>query len=135
MIIPETAAGVGTPEPPKPGLGTLRVSGQPRLLPDAGQAGPERLSDHLRTLGRLPETGGLIDALTRSGLRGRGGAGFPVGRKWASVAAAGDRPAVLVNGAEGEPLSHKDQVLLTTRPHLVLDGASSPHALFSRETS
>src|SRR5207244_9319005 len=65
-----------------------------------------------------------IPVLEASGLVGRGGAGFPVGRKWRSVAGqTTGRPVILVNGAEGEPLSAKDRTLLRLRPHLVLDGA------------
>jgi len=90
-------------------------------------AGPETLADHRRRLGPRPRAGdpsSLIRTLTASGLLGRGGAGFPVGRKWATVAGRADGGAVvLVNGAEGEPLSTKDQALMTARPHLVLDGA------------
>lgn len=89
-------------------------------------AGAESFADHQARLGPLPLGEGptLIPVLEASGLTGRGGAGFPVGRKWRTVAqAAGDWPVVLVNGAEGEPLSAKDQALMVTRPHLVLDGA------------
>lgn len=89
-------------------------------------AGAESFADHQARLGPLPLGDGptLIPVLEASGLTGRGGAGFPVGRKWRTVAqAAGDWPVVLVNGAEGEPLSAKDQALMVTRPHLVLDGA------------
>jgi NADH:ubiquinone oxidoreductase subunit F (NADH-binding) len=57
-------------------------------------------------------------------LLGRGGAGFPVGRKWRSVSERADgRAVVVVNGAEGEPGSVKDRALMTLRPHLVIDGA------------
>lgn len=94
--------------------------------PPAGQ-GPESYADHLARLGGIPRgahAAGMIPVLESSGLLGRGGAGFPVGRKWRSVAGRdGGAPAVLVNGAEGEPLSAKDRVLLELRPHLVLDGA------------
>jgi NADH:ubiquinone oxidoreductase subunit F (NADH-binding) len=101
---------------------------EPRLFagPPAA-AGPEPLADHVARLGRLPSGSAapaVIPVLEASGLLGRGGAGFPVGRKWRSVASqGGGRPVVLVNGAEGEPLSAKDRTLLRLRPHLVLDGA------------
>jgi NADH:ubiquinone oxidoreductase subunit F (NADH-binding) len=58
-----------------------------------------------------------------SGLLGRGGAAFPVARKWRTVAERGGDARVLVNGAEGEPLSAKDRAVMTLRPHLVVDGA------------
>jgi NADH:ubiquinone oxidoreductase subunit F (NADH-binding) len=56
------------------------------------------------------------------GLRGRGGAGFPVALKLADLPARGVE-AVVVNGSESEPVSRKDRLLLTLAPHLVLDGA------------
>jgi len=88
--------------------------------------GMEHLGEHRARLGELPRDGaGVIDVLERSGLRGRGGAGFPAGTKWRTVAGnARGNAVVLVNGAEGEPLSRKDRVLMETRPHLVLDGAA-----------
>lgn len=98
----------------------------PRLLagPPLG-AGTESLADHVARIGRAPVGGPwLVDELDASGLLGRGGAGFPVGRKWRSVAERPAGPAVVVvNGAEGEPGSAKDRALMTLRPHLVLDGA------------
>src|ERR1700724_3474555 len=110
------------PQWPPPQLGTACW----RLL--SGPAGPdaESFPDHLPRLGRRP-TGGawLVDVLDASNLRGRGGAAFPTGRKWRSVAAErnGD-PVVVVNLAEGEPASFKDQTLGALRPHLILDGAA-----------
>lgn len=65
----------------------------------------------------------LIDAVDASGLRGRGGAGFPTAVKLRAVARARGRKALVVNGTEGEPMSAKDRVLLQSVPHLVLDGA------------
>jgi NADH:ubiquinone oxidoreductase subunit F (NADH-binding) len=89
------------------------------------RGGMESLAGHVARLGPLPDAAGLIGTLERSELRGRGGAAFPVGAKWRTVAANGHgRAAVLVNGAEGEPLSHKDRLLMQARPHLVLDGAA-----------
>ena len=92
----------------------------------ARAAGAESLTAHLHRLGPMPAlpSGALIAEVEASGLLGRGGAGFPVGRKWRAVAerAAGGA-VVLANGAEGEPLSFKDRSLMTARPHLVIDGA------------
>jgi NADH:ubiquinone oxidoreductase subunit F (NADH-binding) len=86
--------------------------------------GPERMHSHVQRLGPTPVTGPiLIDTLEHSGLTGRGGAGFPVARKWRAAREAGGDSTVIVNGAEGEPQSLKDRVLMSTRPHLVLDGA------------
>jgi NADH:ubiquinone oxidoreductase subunit F (NADH-binding) len=87
--------------------------------------GAEGLAEHERRLGPLPAAGAsLIELLIRSGLTGRGGAAYPAGLKWRSVAAKSDGTAVvIVNGAEGEPRSLKDRLLMTTRPHLILDGA------------
>lgn len=80
-------------------------------------------AEHLRLLGPLPPLTGeqAIALVQASGLTGRGGAGFPTSRKLAAVA-AGRTAVVVANGAEGEPASSKDRVLLTTAPHLVLDG-------------
>ncbi len=69
----------------------------------------------------------LIAEVTRAGLRGRGGAGFPTGRKWQTVransAGAAGAATVVVNGAEGEPGSFKDRAILRANPFAVLEGA------------
>ncbi|AFM15182.1 NADH:ubiquinone oxidoreductase, NADH-binding (51 kD) subunit [Mycolicibacterium chubuense NBB4] len=92
-----------------------------RLLAAEGPA----LADHHRRFGPLPRDVGrdLITELDGAGLSGRGGGGFPTGRKIAAV--TGRKPVVVANGAEGEPLSRKDAVLLTHAPHLVLDGLAA----------
>ncbi|HEY7323444.1 MAG TPA: NADH-ubiquinone oxidoreductase-F iron-sulfur binding region domain-containing protein [Streptosporangiaceae bacterium] len=112
-----------------------RVARLPRLL--AGPAGlrPIGLLEHERLHGPLPlpsragraQRAGaerLTELIERSRLTGRGGAGFPTGRKLRSVAEAKGRPVVVANGAEGEPASTKDRLLLSRSPHLVLDGIS-----------
>ena len=65
----------------------------------------------------------IIAEVKVSGLRGRGGAGFPTGMKWASVAQDSCPTKYFVcNGAEGEPGTFKDRELLLRMPHLVLEG-------------
>jgi len=64
-----------------------------------------------------------IDAIVASGLRGRGGGGFPTGRKWAGVADQREhRRYVVCNGAEGEPGTFKDRALLRANPYQVVEG-------------
>jgi NADH:ubiquinone oxidoreductase subunit F (NADH-binding) len=65
----------------------------------------------------------LADALERAGIDGLGGAGFPAATKLRAVAAQRGKPIVVVNAAEGEPLSDKNRYLLVGRTETVLDGA------------
>ena len=90
------------------------------LLPSSE---PIEWDDFRVRYGRRPSgTVEILAAVEASGLRGRGGAGFPTALKLRTVRAA--RGAVVVgNGTEGEPLSAKDEVLMRMNPHLVLDGA------------
>jgi NADH:ubiquinone oxidoreductase subunit F (NADH-binding)/NADH:ubiquinone oxidoreductase subunit E len=65
----------------------------------------------------------IIEMVETAGIRGRGGAGFPVGRKWAFVAAQARTPKYVVcNADESEPLVFKDRVLMEMNPHQLLEG-------------
>jgi len=106
--------------------------GQKRVvLENAGKVDPETLEDYLAAGGY----GGLlkaiteynprevIDEITQSGLRGRGGAGYPTGLKWSGVAnALGDQKFVVCNADEGDPGAFMDRSILESDPHRVLEG-------------
>lgn len=94
---------------------------QPRLLP--ARPGREGLEQYRHGGGYRPGLRGddLLVAIDEAGLRGRGGAAFPLAIKMRAVAGRG--PVVVANGEEGEPTSMKDRWLLRTRPHLVIEGA------------
>jgi NADH:ubiquinone oxidoreductase subunit F (NADH-binding)/(2Fe-2S) ferredoxin len=65
----------------------------------------------------------VIQTILDSGLRGRGGAGFPTGRKWAIArAASGKEKSVFVNADEGDPGAFMDRSVLESDPHTVLEG-------------
>ena len=76
-----------------------------------------------KALGRKPEE--TIAAITRSGLRGRGGAGFPTGVKWSRVREALSQDGVkhvIVNGDEGDPGAFMDRMLMESFPYRVIEG-------------
>ncbi|NIS75609.1 MAG: NADH-quinone oxidoreductase subunit F, partial [Deltaproteobacteria bacterium] len=74
-----------------------------------------------RALEREPKE--IIDEVRKSGLRGRGGAGFPTGMKWSFAAADPKKPKYLVcNADEGEPGTFKDRPILEKNPHLLIEG-------------
>src|SRR5258708_30833791 len=102
-------------------------------------AQPASLRAHLDRYGPLPQPGTgrsglLIDAVTQSGLSGRGGAGLPTGIKMRSVAERRGQAVVVANGMESEPASEKDKALLSRAPHLVLDGAVLAAAAVGSDT-
>lgn len=110
----------------------LAAQAVPRLLPDAAL---RTFRAHIERYGRIPRNvDALVESVERSGLTGRGGAGFPAGVKMRAVANQRRASVVVGNGTEGEPASSKDKTLLTLNPHLVLDGAVlSAAALGARE--
>ncbi|MCL8206670.1 MAG: SLBB domain-containing protein [Actinomycetia bacterium] len=99
------------------------------ILPDS-VTGWERLDAYrsrggyrglARALELDPET--VADWLLQADLRGRGGAGYPTGKKWQAVIRHAEAERYLVvNGAEGEPGAFKDRRLMATAPHAVVEG-------------
>jgi NADH-quinone oxidoreductase subunit F len=96
-----------------------------------GLVNPEDINDYLAHGGyqalekalfeMTPED--VIKEVMDSGLRGRGGAGFPTGRKWAFArSAAGDKKYVICNGDEGDPGAFMDRSVMEGAPHRVLEG-------------
>lgn len=109
----------GKAEPSAPDIPATDTTGAPVLL--AGIVGEQSAWDVWRgaVAGLRPED--VREEVAASGLRGRGGAGFPVAAKWA--AAAGKRETVVVaNGDEGDPGSYADRLLMEEDPDRVLTG-------------
>ena len=79
--------------------------------------------------------GQVVDLITRSGLRGRGGAGYPTGLKWGTVAKAiGAQKYVICNADEGDPGAFMDRSVLESDPHRVLEGmAIAAYAIGANE--
>lgn len=109
----------------RPRPGEVRV-----LLAQAGKVDPDDLHsalehgayEGLKKALCLPPLE-VIAEIENSGLQGRGGAGFPVGRKWKFVAEAQGTPKYIIcNADESEPLIFKDRVLIDTHPHQLLEG-------------
>lgn len=101
------------------------------VLAGAGRVDPDRVEDYIAHGGyralhaalheRTPAD--VLDAIDRSGLRGRGGAGFPTGRKWRALAdAPGPDKVVVANGDEGDPGAFMDRTIMESDPHRVLEG-------------
>jgi len=105
----DTSEGFLLPPEPIASLADYRAIGGGTGLERARALGPEQ----------------TIQEVTLARLRGRGGAGFPTGVKWASVRnAPGDTKYVAVNAAEGEPGTFKDRAILRANPYQVLEGTA-----------
>jgi NADH-quinone oxidoreductase subunit F len=92
---------------------------------DLSQLGEYRAIGGYEALEKADEmdSDALIDALVTSTLRGRGGAGFPTGRKASLVDRSGARPSYLVvNADESEPGAFKDREIMRRNPHLLIEG-------------
>ncbi len=101
------------------------------VLANAGRTDPERIEDYvanggyaaLETALRSMRPEEVVEAISASGLRGRGGAGYPTGRKWALLADADDEHKyVVANGDEGDPGAFMDRTVMEDDPHRVLEG-------------
>jgi bidirectional [NiFe] hydrogenase diaphorase subunit len=101
------------------------------VLENAGHIDPEKIDDYISRDGykalltALTEMtpGGVIHRITESGLRGRGGGGYPTGLKWGTVAkAGGDMKYVVCNGDEGDPGAFMDRSVMEGDPHRVIEG-------------
>jgi len=101
------------------------------VLRNCGQIDPNNIEEYIaaggyRALERAlleMEPEDVIKTIKDSGLRGRGGAGFPTGLKWELAAKASGRPKfVICNADEGEPGTFKDRLILEGDPHCVIEG-------------
>ena len=110
------------------------VKNQTRTILDKNQKlDPIRILNYLRNGGYAalekvllnPDPVWIIDEITKAGLRGRGGAGFPTGRKWEAARTAGNGTApkfVVCNADEGDPGAYMDRSLLEGNPHSIIEG-------------
>ena len=101
------------------------------VLAESGTLDPEKIESYIARGGYTaigqalremnPEE--VCATMVKSGLRGRGGAGFPTGLKWDMVRKApGERKYVVANGDEGDPGAYMDRTLMESDPHRVLEG-------------
>ena len=107
-------------------------TGQEKLvLRDAGLIDPEQIDEYLAVGGyralykALTSMSGdeVIDTVTRSGLRGRGGAGFPTGKKWQLLKAnRGEKKYLICNADEGDPGAYMNRNEIESDPHMLLEG-------------
>jgi bidirectional [NiFe] hydrogenase diaphorase subunit len=98
---------------------------------NGGRIDPERIEDYIEAGGYRAlhhvllelRPAQVVEAIVKSGLRGRGGAGYPTGLKWATVAkSVGAHKFVICNGDEGDPGAFMDRSVLESDPHSVIEG-------------
>ncbi|MDK9700876.1 MAG: NADH-quinone oxidoreductase subunit NuoF, partial [bacterium] len=101
------------------------------VLENCGKIDPDRIEDYLAQNGYFAlyrslshhTPNEIIDEIIKSGLRGRGGAGYPTGLKWRTVAKSTRTPKYVVcNADEGDPGAFMDRSILESDPHRVLEG-------------
>ena len=101
------------------------------VLANSGVIDPERIESYIAADGyqalhevlREMTPKEVVEAMVKSGLRGRGGAGFPTGLKWGTVAKSpGAKKYVICNADEGDPGAFMDRSVLESDPHSVLEG-------------
>jgi len=100
------------------------------IMERCGRIDPEDIYDYIaeggyatlaNALERSPAA--IVEEIQASGLRGRGGAGFPTGRKWSMArGAAGPEKVIICNADEGDPGAYMDRTLLESNPHQILEG-------------
>lgn len=97
----------------------------------SGKLDPERIEEYIAVGGYQAlhkvlyemTPAQVVEEISRSGLRGRGGGGYPTGLKWATVAKMpGEQKYVICNGDEGDPGAFMDRSVMESDPHLVLEG-------------
>jgi len=127
LMMSPTAPGIVVKEPTK-----FDISKQPRIvLKNVGLINPDSIEEYIAVggyealgkavLGMKPQD--VIQEVKNSGLRGRGGAGFPTGLKWEFASKSKGTPKYLLcNADEGEPGTFKDRLILEGDPHKVIEG-------------
>ncbi len=127
LMMPSVTPGVVTKEVTK-----FDVSKQPRIvLKNVGIINPESIEEYIavggyEALGKAlldMEPQDVVQEIKNSGLRGRGGAGFPTGLKWELASRAKGSPKYIIcNADEGEPGTFKDRLILEGDPHKIIVG-------------
>jgi len=122
-----------TEKVPVPKMSDIGFFGKQRLiaLRNRGMIDPEQIDEYIARGGYTAlvkaltemKPNQIIEQVKQSGLRGRGGAGFPTGKKWELVAAAERTPKYLVcNADEGDPGAFMDRSIIESDPHSILEG-------------